>query len=384
MALGLIGTALAGAAVGAGEAGKQLGEYAVRSNLQAEADAAQRSRDERLAEFQKEAQTRGFAHADSMQGKQFGHANSMQQAGFKHAEGMQDRGFEHAEGMQEAGFTHAGDMQSAAQAFQKEQNDAQRGLTREQMASHERIASANNANALKIANLGGAIQQGSDGTMGWVDKNGNTKPIMDPNNPDQPWRSNKDLTPAAKQYAEVIKAQMVALEKEEVAGADAKVIADRRAKLNAELLKVLTGGIGEAGKAPAGITPPQFAIDYLKAHPETAEQFKEKYKADPSQFLAGSKPAPKGLIRTPTDEPPVTAMTKAERAAADATEGNKNLDRDKANLQKMNEEVAREFDVDTRKLSPQALYRKYIDKMDALGTSQRARLSQLATDYQLK
>ena len=57
--LGLIGSALAGAAQGVGEAGKQLGEYTARASLQDEAAKIQTMRDKTLMAMREEYDIRG-------------------------------------------------------------------------------------------------------------------------------------------------------------------------------------------------------------------------------------------------------------------------------------------------------------------------------------
>lgn len=46
-----------------------------------------------------------------------------------------------------------------------------------------------------------------------------------------------------------------------------------------------TPGTTPARTAPASAGPPPSAVDYLKAHPELAPQFKQKYGVDPAQYL---------------------------------------------------------------------------------------------------
>lgn len=186
-------------------------------------------------------------------------AAERQQAGFGHAETMERdirQPFERTQ--QQARFGNEKTLQDARLAYDRERDSENRTLTREQITSHEKIAQANNANAMAIAKIGGSVTQDTQGNVLWVGKDGKAQQIMDPNNPDKPLVGFKDLTPAAKAYADVIKDQLKGLDREELSAAttgdqamQAK-ITERRGKLNADLLNVLTGGIGAAGKeAPA-------------------------------------------------------------------------------------------------------------------------------------
>ena len=161
-----------------------------------------------------------------------------------------------ADTRQQAGFTHTENLAAAQQTWQAEQNDAQRTLTRDQIAASKSIAATNRQVSLEIAKLGGTVQSDKDGNVLWVGKDGKAQAIMDPNNPDQPLKGYKDLTPAAKAYAGVIQAQLVSLDKKPMPdpGDDA-----RRVQLNNDLLNVLTGGIGKIGSPnpqPTGNRPP--------------------------------------------------------------------------------------------------------------------------------
>lgn len=175
----------------------------------------------------------------------------------------QQAGFAHDETMQAGSFRHAETLQTARQAFEAEQNSLQRGLSREQIASQEKVSAANNATALQVARIGGSVQQDKDGTMLFIDREGNTRTLRDPRDPSKPLVGFKDLTPASKAYADVIKAQLTGLDREELSAATmgdqaaSAKITERRARLNADLLNVLTSGITEAGKsapAPSGKT----------------------------------------------------------------------------------------------------------------------------------
>jgi hypothetical protein len=212
----------------------------------------------------------------------------------------------------QAGFAHQDQLQRARQEFAREQAEANRGLSREEMASREHIASANRQQALQIAQMGGTIQPDQNGNLVWLDRSGRARVIDDPQNPGQPLKSPPSLSPAAKAYADVIKAQL-----QSVVQAEASPMTDdttraqltkRRAALNEELLNILTRGIGGAGQRgpqpsnndPLGIrgglgtqtrTPPQGAIDALKKDPSLADQFQQKYGTDPTQYLAGGERA---------------------------------------------------------------------------------------------
>lgn len=97
--LGLVGTALAGAAVGAGEVGKEGLEFAARSTLNDQLAEIQRMRDDRLEEFAKGREQRGYDQAREMQGAGFAHAEGMQagQFAFTKAENQLMRDFQKSE-----------------------------------------------------------------------------------------------------------------------------------------------------------------------------------------------------------------------------------------------------------------------------------------------
>lgn len=232
---GLVGKAMAGLGTGLAVAGLD----AFRAQLLA-ARAAQ------LNEYETQSQQRGFTQQ-----------TSERVAGEKAQTELETnvkQPFQKA--TQERGFTQEQMLQANRYDFEREQNKLKATLTREEIASREKIATANEANALKIAQVGGTVQQDKEGNLLFFDKSGSPTQIMDPNNPGKPLQGYKDLTPAAKAYADVIKSQLVGLDKEEVAALDPSQqsqIQSRRAILNIELLNVLTGGISGVGKsAPAG------------------------------------------------------------------------------------------------------------------------------------
>lgn len=242
---------ISGAMQGLGEGLMKGADFYMKSILQEQAEKAIMARETTMQELRQ-------AGAKELQVSSQEFTGGENTKNREQAVTLQDRGFEHSDTQQEHGFTHSKEMQGAQQAFQSEQNDAQRNLTREQIASNEKIAQANRQNALSIASMGGTVQQDKDGTVLFVDRNGNSKTVNDPRNPGQPLRGFKDLTPAAKVYADVIKAQLQGLDKEEVAALDdasRQKIVQRRAELNTNLLNVLTGGVDSATKSAASPYP---------------------------------------------------------------------------------------------------------------------------------
>lgn len=245
--MGLIGYALAGAAQEAGRAGEIVG-------LKSMEDLIQRDRDARLHENAKELET--MREGGAMQRLQISESGAMERLGVSE-KGAAERLATSEAGAttrQKQGFTHAEELQRLRNTFEAEQKALDRTLTREEIAARKEIAGANNATALQVAKIGGTIQQDKDGNILFFNKQGEATQIKDPVT-GEPMKGLKDLTPAAKQYADVIKTQMVGLDKEEVAALDQAskdAIVARRAQLNKDLLNVLTGGISEAGKsAPA-------------------------------------------------------------------------------------------------------------------------------------
>lgn len=284
--MGLILSALGGAGEGAAKAGQQFGEYASRSALQSEAAEITKLRDAKLEEF----------------------ASAREQRGYGHSERLQQQGFEHEES-----------LAAVKQAFDAEEHEKTRGVTREQIASHEKVSAANNAVALQIANIGGTVQPDKEGNILWIGKDGKAKPIMDPNSPDQPLKSYKDLTPAAKAYSDVLKAQLVDLDRAEIqAMGDPQQLASikqRRAEYTGQLLNVLTGGIGEAGKPAPRAQPGEQDIALLKRTPSAKALFDQKFGAGAADRALEAKsdaqpeqPLPRALA----EEPPGTEKPKPE------------------------------------------------------------------------
>lgn len=236
--MGLISSIVGGALQGGGEAGVKVG-------LNEQEALIQEARDQRLQEAAKELEGVRQRGAENLQGK-----------AFTHAENLQGKSFEHAENLQQGNFAHSEALQQVQQDWQSEQNSQQRDLTREQIQASKDIAASNHAVSLQIAKLGGTVQQDKNGNIIYLDKEGNAKQVMDPNDPTKPFVGYKDLTPAAKAYADVLKAQLIGLDKEEANGMvqDTSKLQSRRVELNTQLLNVLTGGIGDAGKA--GESPP--------------------------------------------------------------------------------------------------------------------------------
>lgn len=200
-----------------------------------------------------------------------------------------------ADTRQAASFGHSARLADAQRVWQGEQNAQQRTLTREQIAASKSIAESNKAVSLQIAKLGGSAQSDKDGNMFFMDREGGLKPIMDPNNPGQQLKGQKDLTPAAKAYTDVLKAQLVAIDKKDTPGQQDDAL---RVKLNTELLNVLTGGIGNAG---ATQSPGRAIVDPFRAGvadtqgPVAAALVKEPPGTRPADPDAASEAGYRGL-----------------------------------------------------------------------------------------
>lgn len=267
--LGILGSALAGAAAGAGDAGvkaglqlqKQFGDEDLLK-LKSEADlklgtTLENLRHTNQVSMKKEVD-QPFQTSERVAGQGFTREMETDvRQPFQRTEREAGQGFQTSE--RQASQMFRTEERKASETYQAEQNKLNRDLTRDEIASRERIAANNNSVSLQVARIGGTVQQDKDGNMLFFDKQGKATPVMDPNNPGQQLRGLKDLTPAAKQYAEVIKGQLQGLDREELAASAAgddkakDKITERRAALNRDLLNVLTGGISEAGKAaPTG------------------------------------------------------------------------------------------------------------------------------------
>lgn len=292
---GIVGRALAG--------GGGALEVAGLSILRSELDEKRQTRLQELAHAQQSA---------------------LQERGQTFTAGENQKGREHQTALQGAGFLHTENMAAARRAFDEEQNKLNRNLTREQITSNERQQNANRANALEIAKIGGTVQQDKDGRLLFFTKDGKAQPIMDPAT-NQPLMGNKDLTPAAKAYADVIGQQLKQLDTLEASPMTddntRTQINQRRTQLNTDLLNVLTGGISAAGKGGGGEpTIPQAAIDALKKNPALADDFKAKYKVDPSKYLTGGQtpaPAPRA-VQPKADTPAAETAETPEAEGVDA------------------------------------------------------------------
>lgn len=237
-------------------------------------------------------------------------AAERQEAGFGHAETMERQirqPFERTQ--QEARFGNDKTLQDARLAYDRERDSANRTLTREQITSHENISRANNANAMAIAKIGGSVTQDTQGNVLWVGKDGKAQQIMDPSDPNKPLVGFKDLTPAAKAYADVIRDQLKGLDREELAAANSadkamqEKIVERRAKLNADLLNVLTGGIGAAGKPGATAQPSAQDVALLKSTGAKA-LFDQKFGAGAADKALGTKAEESSPSSALVSEPP--------------------------------------------------------------------------------
>jgi hypothetical protein len=153
------------------------------------------------------------------------------------------------------------------QTWDEGQKALDRNLTREEIAARERISGASNATALSVAKIGGAVQVDKEGGVYWVNKEGGTAPVMDPNDPKKQMMSSKDLTPSAKAYIDALKGQAVVMQNNPMLTSDQPTL-DKLFAINAEILRVSTGGtgaakgidigtVGNTGTATPGATTPK-------------------------------------------------------------------------------------------------------------------------------
>lgn len=322
--------------------------------------------------------------ADTRLDKQISAEDTRQTKGFTHAENLQAGGFKHAENLQAGSFEHSESLQRAQQNFQRSENEMQRNMTREQIARSERIAASNRATSMEIAKLGGTVQQDKDGNVIYIGKDGTAKAITDPNT-GKPMVGFKDLTPAAKTYAEVIKAQLVDLDKQETGAAGDQAvlgkIAERRADLNNKLLNVLTGGIDQAAAKPAsGASKAQWdnatgdvlvdgkKIGTAKTQDEAINIARNAGRAAPE---TAAKPA------ATSEQPKKEAyVPPAGTLAAEARDRKRGLiekhQQEESGIAERVTALRDDFNVDQRHMTPQALAEKYGKDVDSLTDAQKA------------
>jgi hypothetical protein len=377
--MGIIGNMLLGGMQGVGEGGAaaakqwsaQSHEEAIEASRALQAEKLERLRQSGARTLQKDNQTftagentANRTHQTNLQTGQQTFTAGENRENRTHQTNLQDRGFTHSENMQDRGFTHTENMQRAQQSWQGEQNDAQRGMTQAQIDSNERIARANRSNAMELAKMGGAVTQDKEGNMLWVDKAGKATPMMDPNNPGQPLKGFKDLTPAAKAFSDVLKAQLVDLDRMEMqAMGDPNQLAtinQRRAALNGQLLNVLTIGADsmkpQPGAPAAGGPPPQAVAD-LRAGKGTAAQFDKIFGAGAAARAMGGSPDG----QTPPSPPAQRVRAPEEQSAPGSPAANFRqgiIDRAAGQRQSVNM-VRQSFDRDIASMDAQALYDQY-------------------------
>jgi hypothetical protein len=192
--LGLVGTALAGAAMGAGTVGAEAMDWVKRSTLNDQLAELQKQRDERLEGF---------------------------------AKGREERGYAHAEKTQERGFTHAERMQQSGQEFTKGENNLNRQLQQNIAQLHEKAATERHNETIRVqmARLGLAQQQFNlakeqitlmpmaDGTFQKVDRHGNSKGTATDLN-GNPLQGAKDISKSTQMLMEANNVLLKGLEAE--------------------------------------------------------------------------------------------------------------------------------------------------------------------------
>ena len=398
--LGLIGTAIAGGMAGAGEAGVKSGLQLQKQFGDEDLQKMKAASDLELATSMENLRQKNAVAFEREVRQPFTTSERKDTQTFTAEQQGRSQAFQVT--LQNAGFTHTEEMARDRQNFDLERDATQGDLTREQIASSEKIAIANQKNALAIANIGGTISQDKDGNMLFFNRQGKPTQIMDPNNPSKPLVGIKDLSAAAKQYAEVIKAQLVGLDKEELVvfdDAGKTKIVERRSILNNELLNVLTGGIQNAGpreaydpatkqvKVDGNIIPGTAAnADEAKAMVKAfreASQGKAGSPATPS--ATGAKPA--GIVAgaradpaRPSPTAPITAMTRVEQQGMESKSASAAQAKDSEALKGLDREVSAEFEQDIRGMTGAQIVAKYQNKTDALTTAQKVRMNGLISD----
>lgn len=338
--------AAAGGLAGAGQEGAKIGAAFLDNSFKTEQAEAQALRETNLAKLNNAA-------ADVRNDKSMAQQLALHTASETGQNTRQDRlmtqnldlfkaGKDHAEALQRAGFTHSEELARTAA-------DLQKTLSKDQIASHERIAMAQNANAWAIANAGGTITTSRDGSVIYIKKkDGSTESILDPIT-QKPLMGAKDLTDAQKAFVAVIGKQLVDLDRAELAAqnmndtAALTGIRSKQATLNAQLLSQLIDP-NQKEKAPASPTATGPAPD--------AASFAGKAKKEPPASAPGSNISSSTSYTPPADS--VAGRTVASRglvqAQIEAAEGKKAESA-------MN--VRDQFNVDQRQMTARELASKY-------------------------
>lgn len=193
--LGMIGTAMAGAAYGAGKVGEEAMDYVKKATLADQAAEIQKLRDATLE-----------GYASSREQRQYGHAEELQRGGFKHAETLQA-------GQQE--FTKS--ENKANRDFQTEEHR----LNRELQASQHKETIGLHLQQLKLARdtfdftrQEIKLQPLGDGTILKLDKTGQViGPLADPLTGGV-YKGAKDLPAGTLKYLDIVKESIEGMQNE--------------------------------------------------------------------------------------------------------------------------------------------------------------------------
>lgn len=320
MGLGLIGSAVAEGAAGAGEGigqGVALAGKAFSAEiLEKEKQAAMGQREESLARLN----------------------NASHDA-------RQERGFVHAERLQKTGFEHTEEMQRSMQGFTQAENYLNRELQEKLETMREGSAERRHSETIKVQMAGIGIQQAqlklaqnhvqlvpqADGSMVKMTSDGKTIGYLT-DDKGAKVLGTKDVAASTRILMEGNVKQMTAIESEIRTSMDPAEKSMLRGKI--EFLQQANERLSQGLKpeAPQAAAVPQPAIDALKKDPKLAAQFDSKYgkgaaaKALQGDADAASEPAAAGspLVSeppgTPSDVKPEGLIARTRRRAAEGAQ----------------------------------------------------------------
>lgn len=265
------GGIIAGALGGAGRAVEDIGTMRL-------GQIAQKERDERLAEIAREAQERGFRHAEGMQATQIAATERQGEATRKQAKELHGETIAHQEKMGQAQMNLQVMLADMHEKAATQRHGQSMGLQIKQMEQ-----------ALKLAELNKPLQVNEKGEFFYRDSNGNTQFIYDPSAPEGGrMKSPKDLTSREKAvleaHANAVVAQVRELAKDPLT--DPKVKAEQIAALVQSL------HTPQGAATPQQQKPTDAHVDALKkraSDPKARAAFDQQFGAGAADKVLGAK-----------------------------------------------------------------------------------------------